>query len=245
MNDINVKEVIKTFHGKTVFSGSAKFKAGKLYGLLGPNGSGKSTLLKIIAGVERPDSGSVLFGGKNEWQTHCPQVARDMVLVPDRKGLFHDTVLNNVLFGLKVRRLARRERLDRGHDALTKVGLSHLCKQNSLGLSNGEAQRLCLAMAMAINPQIILLDEPTSSLDPSATAVVEELIDDLKQPNRLIILVSHDLPQAKRLTDEVILLIQGEVAEQGNSGQFFTGSCEGVSRRFLAGDPPPKLWTVS
>jgi tungstate transport system ATP-binding protein len=217
----------KSYNGRVVLEADLEFEEGCLYSILGPNGSGKSTLLKILAQLEKPDQGEVTF-------VRGPGRDRP-VLVPDRKGLFNDTVFSNVLYGLKIRKVPTREMRQRAEEVLTGVGLWELRKTNALNLSDGEAQRLCLAMAMAIEPEIILLDEPTSSLDPQNTMLVEKLIEKMKITTRLIIMVTHNIFQAKRLSDYAVFLHQGQIREVTRATTFFENPESEAARNFLKG----------
>jgi tungstate transport system ATP-binding protein len=219
----------KSYNGRVILEADLEFEEGCLYSILGPNGSGKSTLLKILAQLEEPDIGSVSFvkgPGQHKSQNRP-------VLVPARKGLFNDTVFGNASYGLKIRKVPTQEMRQRAEKVLTGVGLWELRKTNALTLSDGEAQRLCLAMA--IEPEIILLDEPTSSLDPQNTMLVENLIEKMKITTRLIIMVTHNVFQAKRLSDYVAFLHQGQLREVTRATTFFETPESEDARNFLKG----------
>jgi len=226
----------KSYNGRVVLEADLEFKEGCLYSILGPNGSGKSTLLKILARLEEPDIGKVSFVKGPGQDTGMDKSQNRPVLVPARKGLFNDTVFRNVSYGLKIRKAATRELHQRAEEVLTAVGLWELRKANALTLSDGEAQRLCLAMAMAIEPEIILIDEPTSSLDPQNTMLVEKLIESMKKNSRLIIMVTHNIFQAKRLSDYAAFLYQGQLLEVTTAGTFFESPESEVARDFLKGE---------
>jgi tungstate transport system ATP-binding protein len=236
MNGLELRAVRKHYQGRLVLDLDVAFAAGNLYGLLGANGSGKSTMLRLLALLERPEQGEVRYLVEGKEQGQDLAWRRRVVLVPDRKGLFNDTVLNNAGYGLLVRRVGRQEREARAEEALRAVGLWDLRGANSLALSTGEAQRLCLAMTLAIKPSVILLDEPTSSLDPTNTAQVENIIREVKTRTELIILVTHNIHQARRLADRLLFLHQGRLVEEAPAENFFSGPRSTLARKFLAGE---------
>ncbi len=236
MITIKLGQVKKYYEERLVLDVSTELVPGNLYAVLGPNGSGKSTLLRQFSLLEEADSGEVLFFEKERVLAKDRELRRKIVLVPDRKGLFNDTVLNNAVYGLKIRHVAQKERAVAVEKALRAVGLWRLRKSNALTLSTGESQRLCLAMALAVEPQVILLDEPTSSLDPNNVLLVEEIIRNMKQHAALIVLVTHNIFQAKRLADQVIFLYQGNILENSTANTFFAQPSSEIAKQFLAGE---------
>lgn len=232
---VRVSRVKKYYRQRLVLEVDAGFSSG-LCALLGPNGSGKSTLLRLLALVETPERGEIIYSDHGRNLRHDLALARRIVLVPDRKGLFNDTVSNNVAYGLKVRKVPKGSRHRKVEDVLQEVGLWELRQANALGLSTGEAQRLCLAMALAVDPEIILLDEPTSSLDPYNVTMVEAIIARMKARKLLIVMVTHNVFQARRLADQVILLLQGKIVEAADNKSFFENPASPITRKFLNGE---------
>ncbi len=235
MKEVHAK-VKKYYEGRSVLDLDIRFEPGLLYAILGPNGSGKSTLLRILSQVEPPDAGAVEFRNGSELLARDLKLRRRIVLVPDRKGLFNDTVMHNVTYGLKIRKVGRNRVEEAAERAIRAVGLWDLKKTNALRLSNGEAQRLCLAMALAVDPEFVLLDEPTASLDPENAAIVEEIIQGMKQQTKLVLLVTHNIFQAKRLADRVVLLFQGKVAEMAPTTSFFKNPESDLAKRYISGE---------
>ncbi len=229
-------DVQKWYQGRQVLAAKVKVSSGRLYVVLGPNGSGKSTLLRLFSLIESPDQGSVVYRGNGKVIEKDLMLRQRIVLVPNRRGLFNDTVYNNVSYGLGLRKIKRGTREAALNDAIKKVGLWDLRKKNALSLSDGEAQRLCLAMAMALDPEVILLDEPTSFLDPYNAALVEDLIQSMQGPDTLILLVTHNIFQAKRLSEEVIFLFQGKVVEKTVASKFFLQTESDLAARFVRGE---------
>ncbi len=224
------------YEGKSVVDVDASYESGKLYAILGPNGSGKSTLLRILSFIEEPDTGGVDFVESGRPLIKDIQLKHRIVMVPDRRGLFNDTVLENVQYGLKVRKISKSERSVIAEETLETVGLLDKQKVNALVLSNGEAQRLCLAMALAVSPEIILLDEPTASLDPYNAAMVEDIIKDMKSRVQLVLLVTHNMFQAERLSDIVTFMYEGRVIETSETRKFFKSPESIHAREFLKGE---------
>lgn len=236
MNALHARNIKKLYQGRPVLDVDISFQSGNLYAILGPNGSGKSTLLQILSLVRKPDHGDVVITDDNGEMTINTGLRRRIVVVPDRKGLFNDSVLNNVLYGLHIRKVSKDERNSIAEKSLKSVDLWDLRKANALNLSNGEAQRLCLAMALAVNPDVVLLDEPTASLDPQNGALVEKIIMDMKNSTKMILLVTHSIFQAKRLADQVLFLYQGKILEKKKKDMFFDHPKSDVVKQFLSGE---------
>lgn len=228
--------VKKFFAGRLALDLDLTLTAGTLYAILGENGSGKSTCLRLFSLLEKPDQGEVRYYDEGRLVPHSQALRRKIVLVPDRKGLFNDTVLGNAGYGPAIRGVGKKARQAAVAEALQAVGLWELRHHNALTLSTGEAQRLCLAMALATGPEIILLDEPTSSLDPHNALLVEEIIRTLKERVQLVLLVTHNMFQARRLADHVLFLHQGRLLEQGASADFFNRPATEIAGRFIAGE---------
>ena len=213
---LHIAHIRKDYNGKPVLKDcSYAFKGSGTYVLMGPNGCGKSTLLRICSLLEEPDGGALLFQENGAPLIRDLALRRRMTLVLPRTGVFNTTAFNNAAYGLKVRGidgdLLKRE-VDR---ALDFVGLAHKSGQNALTLSSGETQRLGIARALAIAPEILFLDEPTASVDEENTAIIESIIGDLKKESRtMVIMTTHDKDQAARLADTLLFMTEGRVEEQ-------------------------------
>jgi tungstate transport system ATP-binding protein len=189
----------------------AEFSPG-VTALMGPNGSGKSTLLRICALIEEPTAGSVRFMEEGSELPHEMSLRRRVTMVLSRGGIFNSSVCSNAAYGLRLRGLKGAELRERTHAILQRVGLLDKTKQNARSLSAGETQRLALARAMVIGPDVLLLDEPTASVDEDNSVIIEGLISGLKQPGGpLVIMATHDRQQAERLSDRVITLRKGKI----------------------------------
>lgn len=182
--------------------------------LLGPNGAGKSTLMRLIAGLEKPDYGTISFDGMTVVNGHhlLPKWRRNVTMVMQDPYLFKGKVHDNVAYGLRLRRIPAEERETRIRKALTQVECRGYAKRNVTGLSGGEAQRVSLARALALQPKVLLLDEPTAHIDREKVSRMEELIRTLAHRGDMtILLATHNLEQAYRLTDTIISLVDGSL----------------------------------
>lgn len=183
--------------------------------LLGSNGAGKSLLLRIVHGLLKPNSGAIA------WRDGPLDASarRSQALVFQRPVLLRRSVEANLFFALRVRGIRGRVARDRVEEALNRAGLSHLARRPARVLSGGEQQRLAIARSLLSEPELLLLDEPTASLDPAATAAIEEQILDAHERGTSVLMVTHDIGQARRLAQDVVFLERGTVAETGPADQ--------------------------
>jgi len=210
---LEITSVQKRYNGKAALRDcSCNFAQGGAYALMGPNGSGKSTLLRVCSLLEAPDEGDIVYSTGGAVLPHDIALRRRMTLVLPRVGVFNTTVFENVAYGLRVRGLGKELIARKADEALDAVGLLEKARQHALTLSSGETQRLGIARAMAVEPDIVFLDEPTASIDEENTKIVEELILSLKKAGKTtIILSTHDKEQALRLADSVIMMREGRI----------------------------------
>lgn len=211
---------------------SYTFENNRIYGIIGPNGAGKSTLLKVITGFEEPARGRVVI---EKAILNQPQL--DIAVVWQKPYLFKTTVEQNMAYGLKVRKWPKKKINERVKELLGIFRLEHLVKAQSSTLSGGEAARVAIARAIACQPKVLILDEPGANLDPVTTKLMEQTLREIQlQENLTIILVTHDMFQAKRLADVTVFLSQGSIVEAGDTSTFFKNpQCE-TTRKFLAGE---------
>jgi tungstate transport system ATP-binding protein len=202
--------------------------------VLGPNGAGKSLLLRLCHGLIAASSGSVVWLG--EGAALPGMVRRRQAMVFQRPVLLRRSAAANVDYALGLRGVARAARRERVAEALARVGVAEFASRPARVLSGGEQQRLALARAWALRPEILFLDEPTASLDPAATRAVEQIIDAFHAAGTKIVMTTHDLGQARRLADEVVFLHQGRIAERGEAARFFELPSSPAARAFLTGD---------
>ncbi|MCW2779382.1 MAG: transporter [Frankiales bacterium] len=204
-------EAVSVVRGEAVLldAVTAQLTAGRCTAVVGPSGAGKSTLLRLLDRLEEPTSGTVLLRGRPLRELDVHDVRRRVGLVQQAPVLLGATVLEDLSTGTAVD----------AHEAaslLERAGLPGMAlDRTTTGLSGGEAQRLCLARALAVRPEVLLLDEPTSALDAVATADVERVVAALVADGLTAVLVTHDLAQAARLADDVLVLERGRLVEAG------------------------------
>jgi tungstate transport system ATP-binding protein len=198
--------------------------------VLGPNGAGKSLLLRLCHGLIRPSSGLIL------WRDMRVDAARRFqAMVLQRPVLLRRSVAANIGYALSVHGVPRRQRRVLASQALEQAGLLDLAARSARVLSGGEQQRLALARAWALKPQVLLLDEPTANLDPAATQAVETLLEQVYKTGTKIIMTTHDLGQARRLADEVLFLHRGRLLAHAPAAEFFSKPQSKEAAAFLEG----------
>jgi tungstate transport system ATP-binding protein len=191
--------------------------------LLGPNGSGKSTLLRLAMGLAAPTSGRVSWGGRT-----LP--GERLAMMFQRPVMLRRKAAANVAYALPARDDARVAAL------LRQAGLSALADRPARKLSGGEQQRLALARALARDPEILFLDEPTASLDPAATKAVEDIVQGVAASGVKIVMATHDIGQARRLAGDIVFLARGRLVERAEAATFFNSPATAEAAAFLRGD---------
>jgi tungstate transport system ATP-binding protein len=190
-----------------------KLAAGERLALVGANGSGKSTLLRVLHGLVRPTTGSVLRDG-----------AMRHAMVFQRPHMLRASALSNVALGSWIAGTPWKRAKEQALSALARVDLAHAALRNARALSSGQQQRLALARAWSLEPDVLLLDEPTASLDPHAKREVEALMAGFADAGMTLVFASHNLGQVKRLATRVVYLEQGRLLADLPVDQFFNGS---------------------
>ena len=198
--------------------------------LVGPNGSGKSTLIRVAMGLVAPTAGHVTWGGS------VGTDGRRRAMVFQRPVMLRRTAAANVAYALGAAGFARKDRHAEALDLLDQVGLAELAERPARRLSGGEQQRLALARALARDPEVLFLDEPTASLDPASTKAVEDIVRAVAASGVKIVMATHDLGQARRLASDVVFLVRGKVREQAPAETFFASPQTPEAATFLRGD---------
>ncbi len=198
--------------------------------VMGPNGSGKTTFLRLLHGAAR------LTKGQIEWACDKDQARRDQAFVFQRPVMLRRTVLENLIYPLRMRGVSRALAITQAEEWASRVGLSEMLSRNATNLSGGEQQKLALARAMITKPKLLFLDEPTASLDGRATREVEAVMRSAREQGTQLILSTHDLGQARRLADEVLFMLHGRVHEHAAAQMFFDTPKSSQVGAFLRGD---------
>jgi tungstate transport system ATP-binding protein len=198
--------------------------------VIGPNGAGKTTLLRLAMGLIRPSTGHVTWGGRAD----APSNRRAFVF--QRPVMLRRSAEANLRYAAVAAEVPSAERAARVRELIARVGLADLGDRPARKLSGGEQQRLALARALAKNPQVLFLDEPTASLDPAATKSVEDLTRDVAARGIKVVMSTHDLGEARRLAGDIVLMHRGRIVETGDATAFFSNPKTSEASRFVAGE---------
>lgn len=233
-----VENLVKSYNGREVLNVPAlEVRRGEILGIVGPSGAGKSTLLRLLNLLEAPSGGRIAFAGR--WLSSPAQapleLRRRSVLVFQRPVLLSATVFDNVAYGLRIR--GCRHVRSRVEDVLARVGMLPMQHAASHTLSGGELQRVALARALVVEPEVLLLDEPTANLDPTHVKAIESIVREANQTQgTTVVLVTHNIFQARRLTQRVGLLVDGRLVEVAPTQAFFQAPQTEEARAFAAGE---------
>ena len=203
-------------------------------GLVGYSGAGKTTLLKLLAGLETPTSGSLRFKDLNITDKNVQNLRRVVTMIFQEPVSFNRSVLENIIYGLRIRGIDREEAIKKAFKTLTSLRLEGFENRKATKLSGGEQQRIALARALVLEPEILLLDEPTSNLDPANAAVILEAIQEFAKKN-LVIVSTHNFLHIRRLAKWIIYLEEGMVVETGATSDILDNPKDERTRRFVNG----------
>jgi len=233
-----LRQISKSYDGRRVLTVEhLQIRRGEILGVVGPSGAGKSTLLRLLNFLEPPDSGTITFHHHifRPGETMPVAVRRRVTTVFQRPLLLNRNVWANLEYGLKLR--GNRDGDERIAAALRQVGLEEMARQPARTLSGGEAQRVAVARAMVVEPEVLLLDEPTANLDPYNVGLIEEIIQRLNEELSVtLVLVTHNVFQARRLAQRVVFLLEGEVIEISDVGSFFESPQDSRTGAFVRGE---------
>lgn len=219
---LQLKNLTRSVKGKVIVNDvSFDVNSGELLGIVGPSGAGKSSLLRLLNRLDEPTSGTVLLEGGDYREIPTRDLRRSVGMVMQRPFVFPGTVAENLRFGPRQQSLELNE--DEIAQLLQDVGLTGYAAEDVGHLSGGEAQRVCFARALANRPKVLLLDEPTSALDERAKLEVEAVIRGISEHGVTSILVTHDLFQARRLTQRVAVLESGKMLRIGSVSEVLDG----------------------
>lgn len=234
MLPLELRDLCFAINGNTIIDRiSVQIEDGPRTIILGPNGAGKSVLMRLCHGLLKPTSGTVAWTGRRPNRRSGGQA-----MVFQRPVMLRRSALRNVMYGLKLAGVSRTECELRAHDVLDAVGLSHVAHHPARVLSGGEQQRLALARAWALGPEVLFLDEPTANLDPGAAREIESIIGAIHASGAKIIMTTHNLGQARRLGDEILFINQGRLTERSSADRFFREPASTEATAFLRGELP-------
>ena len=220
---IRARGLLRRYPGFTLALEELAVEPGRFVTVIGPSGAGKSTLLRLLAGLERPDGGAVKLRGR-------------AVFVDQDRTVLERSVLANATFGLELAGVSRKQATRRVLPWLERVGLADKLALPAPRLSGGERARLGLVRALALEPDVLFLDEPTQALDPGNVALAEELMREAHRAGRTLVLVTHNLYQARRLGEETWFLLGGSLVESGPSAVVFERPRDPRTRAYVAGE---------
>ncbi len=217
---IQVREIRKLYDNSVKLNiQELTVQRGQICGIIGANGAGKSTLMRIIAGLDRDFQGKVYYGENRD--RAIPRLA--MTVVFQKPYLLQTTVENNIAYPLKLRNYSKHQIHKRVNELLEEFRLTHLAKRKAWKLSGGEIQKVALARALSFKPELLLLDEPTSNIDPQTLTLLENIIKKSNATdNTGVIMVTHNLSQAKRLCHKLLWLNGGEVYAYGDTAEVLS-----------------------
>ena len=235
MSLLELQNVSKSYGAiKAVTNVSLKVKAKETLAILGPNGAGKTTLLKIMAGLLQPDSGTILYHG-NPVSGGMDELRRRVTMVFQKPTMFNTSVYGNVAYGLKIRGIPETEIKVKVKETLKLVGLEKFEDRRAKELSGGEQQKVALARALAVQPEILLLDEPTSNLDSASAFSFEQTLKKIRFKT-VIVLATHNVFQAKRLATRIIYMSSGVIIEDSPAEEFFRQPKSLEASKFISGE---------
>jgi len=206
-------------------------EAGRRIAVLGANGSGKSVLLRTLHGLLVPTTGTITWAGR-------AGRPRSQAMVFQRPVMLRRTALANVEYALGINGTPAAGREQLARRAIARVGLSHIARRQARALSGGEQQRIALARAWALEPALLFLDEPTSSLDPAAAGEVERIVQEIHAAGTTVVMTTHNLGLARRFADEIFFLDAGRLTEVTPAERFFSAPASREEALFLAGELP-------
>jgi len=222
---MELENISKTYGNITALDQvDLKIPKGEMFSLLGPNGSGKTTLLRIMAGIEKPTNGEIRFNGAKVDESNIKDVRSKTTMVFQKTALFSTSVSKNIAYGLRLRGCSKKETEDKIKEVLKTVKLEGYEKRPAKKLSGGEQQRVALARALALDTEVLLLDEPTANLDPKNVSIIEETISRVNREfNTTIVMATHNMFQVEILANRVALLLVGKIAQIGVPQEILRG----------------------
>ncbi len=232
----SLAKVRKSYAGRRVVDvDRLEIRRGEFLAIVGPSGAGKSTLLRLLNFLEYADEGQLLYAGQAAEAGMPLALRRQVTTVFQHPALLHSSVENNVAYGLRLR--GRRDGREDVRAILARMGLEKLVRAQARTLSGGEAQRVALARAVIIQPDVLLLDEPTANLDPYNIGLIETVLSEINQSRgTTMVLVTHNIFQAKRLAQRTALMLNGQFVEIAPTHEFLENPQDARTRAFVNGE---------
>jgi lipopolysaccharide export system ATP-binding protein len=235
-NVLTADQLVKIYGGRAVVNGiNLNVSAGEIVGLLGPNGAGKTTSFYMIVGLVRPNSGKVIFSGKDV--TNYPMYKRarlGMGYLPQEESIFRKmTVEQNIMAILETLPLSKHERRQRCEQLLHQFGIERIAKNTALTLSGGEKRRLTIARSLVTKPKLLMLDEPFSGVDPIAVYDVQQIIVNLRKLGLAIMITDHNVRETLSIVDRAYLNFEGRVESEGTKDFLLN---DPISRQLYLGE---------
>ncbi|QNO15762.1 ATP-binding cassette domain-containing protein [Alkalicella caledoniensis] len=232
--NLSILNLTRIYNDKKVLDlPKANIKSGSIYSIIGPNGAGKSTLIRILAGIDNASSGKVLYNDS----VFDDDVRKRITLLFQKPYMMNLNVYENIAYPLKIRGFSKWDIGSRVDELLGILDLHDIKSQRASTLSGGEAQKVALARGLVFRPELVLLDEPTASIDPVSTLLMEKLVTQTnKNYGTTFVWVTHNISQARRTADKVIFMHQGKVVESGGAEMVLKNPTNEITRRFVGGD---------
>lgn len=234
---IKIKNLCKSFDGHEILKNiDLEIKSGEVLSIIGPSGSGKSTLIRSINYLDVPDSGEVIVDSQKFTEKNQKIIRKNIGMVFQNFNLFSNmSVLENIIFApIHVLKIKKEDAIIEAKKLLKRVGLQSCVAKKIGDLSGGQKQRVAIARALAMNPKIMLFDEPTSALDPEMIKEVLDVIESFAHKGMTIVIVTHELDFAKRISDRIAFLDEGKVIEVGAPTSFFNSPKTKRAKDFLS-----------
>ncbi len=235
--NIVLRKISKSYNGTVALKDcDARISEGMMNAVIGPNGSGKSTLLRLASLIDEPEKGEVIYRDDSKVSGKDMSLRRKIAVVLPGDTLFNDSVFNNVAYGLKIRKAEKGSTRGKVNEILEKFKMADKAYKHAGELSSGEAQRIAVARALVIDPKYLFLDEPTASLDPVNTEIIESVLRDVNRERKItILIVTHNMFQAKRIAKRVMFMYGGKVIEESDSDKIFANPESEITRKFITG----------
>ena len=230
----HVKDLTKVINKRVIVDvGDLEIRGGELFVIVGPNGAGKSTFLRLLHFLEEPTTGDIEFQGRPVSMPVPIEMRRSIGMVFQRPEFLDTNVLENVNYPLRLRKIRENGRVE---DALTRLALTDFAQAHTSTLSGGELQRVALARLLVTQSNILLLDEPTANLDPYNAELIEDLIRELHREGATIVMVTHNIFQARRLAGRMGLMLNGQLVEVAPADTFFENPKDPRVKAFVDGE---------